>query len=392
MPDRPTRLLAVVAVALAAAVLPSATAHAQVDPPSSGALFAFPGAFPTPASPASAGHALADRWLGDAPWDQPAAGIARWDVQGSLLFLREDRQDLHAANREFDGGPGTLDFGGAAIGGPLPWRTTGWLYAYRPEARSEDVAFILGTGTDPSQPSAVVTAKTETRETRVGGALSRGFGSLRLGLALEWTDRSDDWTRTLESGDPASGTRHTDWSGTAVGAQAGFRWAYGDSGAGQWVIGGAVRRMPELELSGANTTDLLVGASDSSVTTRRASGWEGGLSASYRLSSSVRFILGGGTRTAMDWDGLGLTSGKWNGGSLAFDYHDPATPWTLRAGYGLDMQTDSPEEHAGTLGLGFGWDFGGTVVEIGGIHRGIHRPGAPTSYQDRVLVGFHVAL
>jgi hypothetical protein len=373
--------------ALAIASLAIATAaRAQVDPPSSGDLFSFPGAFPNPATAMSAGRALADRWLGDAPWDDPAAG-GGWSAEGSLLYLHENRQDLAAANRQFDGGSGVFDFGSAALSAPLPGRFTMWLYSFPAEARSEDVAFYAGRGTDPSQPSAVVTAKTRTREVRSGGALSRAFGALRLGAAVEWTSRTDDWTRTLESGAPESGTRTTSWDGNATGGQAGFRWTHGDSGAGQIVVGGGLRYLPELEVSGHNQTDLLIGSSDSSVTTRRGSGWEGGASASWRVSDAVRVFAGGGARTAMAWSGLGMTSGRWANGALAVDYHDSTTPWTLRAGYAIDHQSDVPEESAGSLGLSFGWDFTGAVAEVGGLHRAVHRSGQPTSYEDRVLVG-----
>src|SRR5690348_8162627 len=83
-------------------LLVATIARADLDPPASGALFGFPGSFATPASVASAGHALADRWLGDSPFDNPAVGGPDLWGQGALLYLREDRQDLRAANREFD--------------------------------------------------------------------------------------------------------------------------------------------------------------------------------------------------------------------------------------------------------------------------------------------------
>ena len=383
----------ILTLVFAAAMMSAPAARAQLDPPSSGALFGFPGSFATPATPVSAGHALADRWLGDEPWDDPAAGGGRSTIQGAMLYLREDRQDLRAENRQFDGGGGSIDFGSAALGVPLPGKLTGWLYTYRPEVRSEDVAFYLGSGTDPLQPSALVTAQTLSKEARSGVGLSRGFGAMRLGLAIELTQRSDEWTRTLQSGAPESGTRHTQWDGTATGAQLGFRWTRGDSAARSLTIGGGLRMIPELQVSGNNDTELLTGSSDSSVTTTRQSGWEGGLSAAYRITPEVRVLAGAGMRTAMDWSGLGLTSGRWSNGALAFDYHDPETPWTIRAGYALDQQDEVAESHAGTLGLSFGWDFGGgTVVELGGIHRSIHRSGEPSAYQDRVLLGFHLTL
>jgi len=370
-------------------LLAAATARAGLDPPQSGDLFSFPGAFANPATPVAAGRALADRWLGEAPWDNPAIGGDRWSVSGALLYLREDRQDLHAANRQFDGGQGTFDLGSGSLLAPLPLHLSLSLYSYPTEARSEDVAFYAGLGTDPSQPSALVTAKTDTREIRSGAGLSREiFGGLRLGAAVEVTNRSDEWTRTLESGAPESGTYHTNWNGDAVGGQAGFRWAHGDTAGRPLVVGGALRYLPELKVTGENTTDLLVGSTDSSVTTRRASGWEGGVSAAWRFVPAARVVAGLGARSAMVWSDLDATTGRWWNGALAFDYHDPEAPWTLRAGYALDQQSDVVEDRAGTLGLSLGWDFTGVRVELGGIHRSIHRTGHPNSYEDRALLGF----
>src|SRR5712692_928819 len=68
-----------------------------VDP----TLFAFPGAPTSPPSAASAGVALADRWLGGQPFGNPALEAPR-GAELSPAIVHISRQDLRAANRNFD--------------------------------------------------------------------------------------------------------------------------------------------------------------------------------------------------------------------------------------------------------------------------------------------------
>src|SRR5258706_12175715 len=86
---------------------------AAVDP----ALFPFLGSPATPAAAASAGTALADRWLGDLPFDNPAFRAQR-GLELSPALIHVSRQDLRAANRNYVETSGYLD--GAGGGYPPP--------------------------------------------------------------------------------------------------------------------------------------------------------------------------------------------------------------------------------------------------------------------------------
>src|SRR5262245_53858360 len=90
---------------------------AQPPPPLSSGLFSFPGSNPSPGTAISAGRGLADRWLGDAPFDQPSlSGPSVIEV--SPLLARVSRQDLRAGNREYDETAAFFDFAGARLQAP----------------------------------------------------------------------------------------------------------------------------------------------------------------------------------------------------------------------------------------------------------------------------------
>src|SRR5262245_33859547 len=64
-------------------------------------LFRFPGYHVTPGSAVSAGLALADRWLGDEPYSNPA--MARpWTLALSPMILHVSRQDIRADHRGYE--------------------------------------------------------------------------------------------------------------------------------------------------------------------------------------------------------------------------------------------------------------------------------------------------
>jgi hypothetical protein len=151
-------------------------------------LFAFPGGYLNPAVAVSAGRAMADPWLGESPYWNPAAPVeflGELSLQGSHI----ERQDIRANNREVDETFAFFSGGGAAIGAPLTKWLGVWLYASRPEARFEENAFRAGTSTDPSVVPAVIQSRTESRESRGGVGVSTKFGAFRLGAAVEATKR-----------------------------------------------------------------------------------------------------------------------------------------------------------------------------------------------------------
>jgi len=101
-----------------------------VPPPITPTLFSFPGAFATPPNARTAGVALANRWLGDAPFDNPA--FAAWPgVELSPVILNTSRQDLRAENRNFDEQTAFFDAAGA-WGSMRYGRLAIALYGYQP--------------------------------------------------------------------------------------------------------------------------------------------------------------------------------------------------------------------------------------------------------------------
>src|SRR2546426_11760406 len=95
-----------------------ATSWAQPPDPINSTLVGFPGAASGPWSAASAGLALADRWLGDEPIGNPAAALPR-AVSVSPLLLRSSRQDLRADNRRLDEQAAFFDAAGGWFGQSL---------------------------------------------------------------------------------------------------------------------------------------------------------------------------------------------------------------------------------------------------------------------------------
>jgi hypothetical protein len=337
--------------------------------------FGFPGAFEGPPSAAAAGCGLADLWLGDEPYGNPAAAPGRRAVV-SPLFLHLSRQDLRARNRQFDETAGFLDAAGAALSWPI--RSAGLsLYAWQPVLRREDNAY---TRVPPDAP-ATIKSTTTTREVRAGVAASLPWRTLRLGLAGEWTRRDDAYDLTETSGSPTSGVRHADLAGDGFGFQAGVRWAPDP----RVVLGAATRYVPAMDLDGSSSQQLILGTASSTVTVRRGSGWEAGLSARASLTAALGLLVGLGTRTEQRWEGFGVVAGRTASWSLGFHYHDPGTPWTLRAGVGQEQQSGVAEPHAGLVSLGLGWDLQGVVLDAAVLQRSFSRPGGPTSFDDRLV-------
>jgi hypothetical protein len=241
-------------------------------------------------------------------------------------------------------------------------------------------------------PPAQVQSSTSVRELRLGLASSYGFGRARVGLAGEWTRREDDYFYNEESGSPNMGTREVLFDGSSIGAQGGAS-AVWDLGRSEGLaVGGAVRYLPALDLSGQQDLAILSDTSLTDVSVTRASGWEAGVSARWSASDAFRVFFGMGGETARAWRGFGIESGRSGTISIAGAFHDPRDPWTVRFGIGRESQRGAPETRASMIGLGFGWRSGAVEADLGVLRRGLERANHPTSFDDRVLVDVTVHL
>jgi hypothetical protein len=376
-PPAPTISAACLALA---AWLAAGPAAAQPPTPIEPELFAFPGSFAAPASARSASLAMADRWLGDEPFENPAAPATNQLVISPAL-VRVSRQDLRAGNRSYDETPAFLD--GAGLAGGMSTGAWGlWAYAHQSALRLEDNAFERGPqATIPG----VITSHNELRELRLGLAASHPVGPMRAGAGIEWSYRSDLYESSEASGSPDAGKRHVDFSGGAPGAQVGLRWARGDSTLGAVVVGAALRYLPALTLDGEQRLELATGDSLAGIHVDRDAGWEGGVGAMLGINPAFRLFASVGGRSAQGWESFGVSPGQSFEWKLAGEFHDWRDPWTLRFGIGQEQQSGVPEPRAGALGIGIGWTFEGTVFDLGAVRRSFRRTGEPTSFDDRLL-------
>lgn len=379
-------LLLTLAVALA-----STAATAAPPSPLAPSLFAFPGFAESPASAASAGLALSDRWLAEDPFANPAV-VPGLRVSASPALLRVNRQDLRAGNRNYDETAAFFDGAGFALGLPSFGGLGLALYAYQPVLRIEQNAYSRGRGTpDPGNPPAIVQTEARTREARAGLAVSSRAGPGRFGVGIEWSQRKDSYEHHEDSGDPANaGTKRLEYSGGGISAQAGVRLDRGDSSAGAFSLGVGARFLPALAMDAHHTEDLLTGTLDETLRVERASGWELGSTARVLVRPSVRVFAAIGGRTGQRWEGLDLRTGSAWEWKLGWEYHDVRDPWTLRFGLGQERQSDVPEPRANVIGLGFGWHFAGSTVDAGVVRRTIARPAEPNSFDDRVVLSIRV--
>ncbi len=378
-------IIGLLAAALATAIV---TRPAAADPPSlfTSSLFTFPGSIANPASAASAGLVLADRWLGDDPFFNPASvpglGVA---LSGTMLHM--SRQDLRAGNRNFDETPAFFDGAGLAVGLPARGRFGISLYAFQPVLRRETNAFSRGTGaTNPALPPATIETSSSAREMRAGAGVSVGIGPGRVGAGLEWTRREDAYETIERSGSPAAGTTRLELSGQGLGFQLGARFDHGDPSPGGLSVGLGIRRLPALTIDGPLSEALLVGTTDTTLRAEREAGWELGTSARCEVSPALRVLAAVGGRTAQRWEGFDLTAGRAREWKLAAEYHDTRDPWTLRFGLGQERQANAPEPRANVIGLGFGWGFSWGMVDAGLTHRTLDREIGPNSFEDRVVL------
>lgn len=368
---------------LCAIVLAVAVSVSRAEPPAplaTAGLYPFPGALPGPASAVSAGLGLSDRWLGDEPFDNPAAAPTR-GVMVAPVFQRVKRQDLPADYRDYDEIAGYLDLAGGWLS--LPVRGVGvTLYAFEPVLRLEDAAF---TREKPDQgPNSTFTATSSARELRAGLALSRAWLGARLGAAVEWTRREDSYDFDEVLGSPLPGLRHVDFSGDGIGFQAGASVPV----ASAIVLGGALRYVPALELSGQQSNPSFAAVQPVSAT--REAGWDGGVSARWTVSDAFRVLASLGGRTAQAWDGFGVSAGRAVSWSAGCEYKELEQPWTFRFGLGQEQQNGAPEPRAGVYALGVGWKAEALQLDLGVLRRSFERAGKATSYDDRAVAGVTV--
>jgi len=344
-------------------------------------FYAYPGAVPGPGSAAAAGFGLADRWAGDEPFDNPAAAPAR-GVMVAPVLQRVKRQDLAADYRDYDETAGYFDAAGGWLSLPLGGFGLA-LYAWQPVLRREEQSFIA----KPDQVPGTFASAAESRELRAGLAVSRAWGGGRLGLGVEWTRRDDSYEFYASSGE-LLGTQAVDFSGDAVGFQAGAVVPAGD----RVLVGVALRYLPALEVSGEQVSEgTLVGENGTyGGSATRDAGLEGGVSARVGLTDVLRAIASVGGSTAREWDGFGLTEGRALSWGLALEYAEADQPLTVRCGVGQEQQTGVPEPRAGVYAIGLGWRLEPLQLDIAVLRRSLARGEQPASYDDRVVAGLTV--
>ena len=364
----------------------AADAFAAPPTPMTPDLFSFPGSVSNPASASSAGLALADRWLGDEPFANPAIRSG-WRVALSPSLVHVDRQDLASHNRNFSQTSAFLDGAGLSVGLPPfgPLAIAG--YAYQPLLRFEETAYTRGLTTpDPLAPPAAVQTRARVRELHAGLALATVAGPARAGLGIEWVKREDDYRTISQGGAPDDGTKQAKFSGDGFAFQVGASLDHGDSTAGAFSVGAAARFLPALTMKGVHSENLTVGASEDSIHVERASGWEAGVSARVALGPSFRALAALGSRSAQRWDGFDVRAGSGWEWKIVGEFHDRRDPWSLRFGGGQERQSGAPEPSAGVLSVGLGWRFEPGTLDLGLLRRTLAREGLPNSFDDRVVL------
>lgn len=371
--------MAVVVLAVVGIVLGGSPALAQTPTTIAPDLFPFPGTHRSPGSAASAGLALADRWLGNEPFSNPAASRPSTLVLTPML-LHVSRQDLRADHRGFKEQSGFFDAAGASF----QLERGRWgvaLYGYQPAVRLEDNLFQTGSLLSPGSTA----SNSEMREVRGGLAVSRGFGRARVGVAGEWMHRADTYERVEKTGAPAPATYSADFSGEGAGGQAGVTMIFGE-GPGAWTVGAAARYVAELDLKGNETLGGVSGTTTSAIQATREAGWEGGFSARYVVTDAFQTLLAIGGAGGQSFEPWTARSGPSVEVRLAGEYHDARDSWTVRFGLGQEQQSDVPEPRTAVVGLGFGFQFETTTIDFGILHRSFKRADHPASAEDRLVV------
>jgi hypothetical protein len=381
------------AAGLAALALACPPAHAQAPAvlrnPSFG--FPIPGGHVSAANAASAGVALADRWLGTTGYENPATGLPQ-GIEITPVFQRVSRQDLSSQNRDFDQVVGYPDLAGARFSLPAgDWGFT--LYAWQPLLRLEEISFTAG----PLLTPAFVRLLTSQREIRAGGAVSRALGAARVGVSGEWVHREDFYETHEQTGSAAtSGDRRMDLQGDGFGVSAGMTWDKDtDRPWGSW-FGAALRYGAEIPATGTYTgindsPDALAPDTTYGFDAARATQWSGGASGRVTVAPATRVVLGFSFGSAEDWTGLGLKTDAAFSWSAGLDWKDDELPWGARFGVGQETQSGAVEEKSGLLSVGFTWVSGDLVLDAGILHRNLARGDLPRSSDDRGVLSVRFA-
>jgi hypothetical protein len=381
-------------VRLAALVMGLVSAGpALADPlsPLDPARFAFPGSRTSPASAASAGCALADQWLADEPFANPAMRSSTLRGSATGIGFRVNRQDLAAGNRNFDQTEAFFDGASAMVGLPELGRLSSALYFFQPALRQEDWSYLSGLSTPNPTSPATIEGHADTRELRAGMAVSGRFGPGALGVGVEWSKREDSYLYKESSADVSTaGSDSLGFSGDQVGVQIGGRWDHGDTTAGSFRIGVGGRYLPDLDVDGVHTVVRASGTTRDSVHATRSAAWESGLSVRYFVTPGFHALGGAGVRGAQDWQGFGVTAGQAWEWKLGGEYHESRDVWTVRFGFGQEFQDDVAEPRANVFGVGAGWQWDGLAFDVGLVHRSISREGTRDWFDDRVLLTVRV--
>lgn len=387
LPSRLARLREHVLPACLAGLLFAAHARGDAPAPLDPARFAFPGSLASPPTGASAGSALADRWLGTSPFENPAADVPQ-GITASPLLERVNRQDVSAANRDFSQKGGYLDFASGSLAFPWhKWSLT--LYAWQPAVRLEGQSFTIGRNSGTGASGSLVT-EASLRELRAGVAIGRAFGAWRAGAAGEWIRRQDSYQTQETSGSPDAGLRTVAFDGDGFGGSAGLTWERDADARWGTRLGAALHMTSQIAATGAGRWTLASGDSAFSVTPTRHGVWEGGLSARVTVAPGTHALASIGGRGGETWDNFDVHTDlrtEWHAG---LEWRDPEAPYAVRLGLGQENEPGAAESRAGSAGAGFSWYSGETTIDVGIMHRAIVRAGAPNSYDDRAVASVRV--
>lgn len=371
---------------LLCALAPLPAAHAGAPAPLSNPAYGFPlpGDYVAAANAASAGLALADRWLGESSYENPASRMPK-GLEVSPLFQRVSRQDLASDNRNIEQTLGYPDLAGASLS--LPGRNWGLvLYAWQPVLRLEQQAYSAGPLVSP----AAIDQQALQREVRAGGALSRTVSGVRVGVSGEWVRRDDSYETHERSGSPSAGDRVLEFSGDAWGAGAGVAWSKdADRPWGSW-FGAAVHYGSELAVTGTVDSRLALGDTTFAFAATREAEWTGGASARVSVAPATRIVAGVSARSGADWKNFDFGTSGGASWSVGLDWKDSELPWGARFGVGQEANPGAVEKKAGLLSVGFTWVSGDLALEVGLLHRNLARDGSPHSADDRAVASVKV--